>query len=121
MSKSITDDPSKFEQPVGHLYCGIHSDDAAGFAYPDCTPEWFGSQANAIFTGTYGRVRLIAPLLWMDKTAVIQTGEDHGVNWPDTWSCYKGGDLHCGTCPTCRSRREGFIKAEIEDPTSYAA
>lgn len=113
-------EPATQNPAVSHLYCGIHADDAASFAYPDCTPEWFGSQANAIFTGTYGRVRLIAPLLWMDKTQIVQTGEDFGVPWKDTWSCYKGGEEHCGVCPTCRSRREGFVKAEVEDPTSYA-
>jgi 7-cyano-7-deazaguanine synthase len=113
-------EPTTQAPTVGHLYCGIHADDAAGFAYPDCTPEWFGSQANAIFTGTYGRVRLIAPLLWMNKTQIIMAGDDFGVPWEDTWSCYKGEELHCGTCPTCKARREGFFDAEVTDPTSYA-
>jgi 7-cyano-7-deazaguanine synthase len=104
-----------------HLYCGIHSDDAAGYAYPDCTSEFFGSMANAIFTGSYGRTRLIAPALWMTKANIVSVGEELGVPWHETWSCYKGGDLHCGQCATCRARKEAFETAGIEDPTEYLA
>lgn len=111
--------PSNGYEPIAHLYCGIHSDDAAGFAYPDCTPEFFGSAANMIYTGTYGRVRLIAPLLWMDKSEIITRGDELGVDFGGTWSCYKGGAVHCGSCPTCRARRKGFIDADVNDPTDY--
>lgn len=111
--------PGQIMETYGHLYCGIHSDDAAGFAYPDCTPEWFGSQANAIFTGTYGRVRLIAPLLWKSKAAIVSLGDSLGVEFQKTWSCYKGEELHCGTCPTCIARKEAFATAGVEDPTDY--
>jgi len=106
---------------VAHLYCGIHSDDAAGFAYPDCTPEWFGSMANAIFTGTYGRVRLVAPALFLTKAQIVSEGEELGVDWAATWSCYKGEELHCGVCPTCIARQEAFATAGVDDPTAYAS
>lgn len=102
------------------LYFGAHAEDAANWAYPDCTPEFIGAMANAIYIGTYGEVRLHTPLQWLNKKQIIQLGETVGVDWSLTWSCYKGGEVHCGECPTCRSRREGFKAAGVDDPTVYA-
>lgn len=102
------------------LYFGAHAEDAANWAYPDCTPEFIGAMANAIYIGSYRRIRLVTPLEWLDKTHVIKLGEEHQVPWRNTWSCYKGLALQCGTCPTCRSRREGFANAGVKDPTIYA-
>jgi len=101
------------------VYFGAHAEDAANWAYPDCTPEFIGAMANAIYVGSYGCVRLYTPLEWSDKQAIIEYGTKLGVNWKDTWSCYAGGEAHCGTCPTCRARRAGFIAAGVEDPTVY--
>jgi 7-cyano-7-deazaguanine synthase len=103
------------------IFFGAHKDDAAGDAYPDCTPEFIGSMAAAIHRGTYGAIRLHAPLEWMGKADIIQKGTKLGVPWHMTWSCYAGGDIHCGTCPTCRARKQGFRDAHIDDPTEYAA
>lgn len=102
------------------IYFGAHSEDAANWAYPDCTPEFIGAMANAIFIGTYQQVRLHAPLMWMKKHEIITLGAELAVPLSLTWSCYKGEELHCGTCPTCRSRHDGFIKAGITDFTEYA-
>ncbi len=101
------------------IYFGAHSEDAANWAYPDCTAEWTGAMANAIYIGTYHHIRLITPLQWMTKAGVVMIGNRLGVDWAKTWSCYKGGNKHCGTCPTCRSRREAFIEAGVLDPTVY--
>ena len=102
------------------IYFGAHAEDAANWAYPDCTPEFIGAIANAIYVGTYRAVRLHTPLQWLMKHEIITLGAHLGVNFKDTWSCYKGEELHCGVCPTCRSRREAFIRAGIVDPTEYA-
>lgn len=102
------------------IYFGAHADDAAGFAYPDCDERFTGAMANAINIGTYYTVRLYTPLQWMDKQAVVEKGHKLGVRFENTWSCYKGEDLQCGVCPTCRSRREAFVAAGIDDPTIYA-
>jgi 7-cyano-7-deazaguanine synthase len=102
-------------------YFGAHADDAAGFAYPDCLPEFTGSMANAIWVGSYFTTRLCVPLQWMNKAEIVEKGYKLGVDFAGTWSCYAGGLLHCGTCPTCRSRREAFLAAGIDDPTAYAA
>lgn len=102
------------------IYFGAHADDAAGGAYPDCQFSFTGAMANAINVGTYGTIQLLVPLQFMDKTAIVEKGHKLNVDFANTWSCYKGEELHCGVCPTCRSRREAFIAAGIKDPTVYA-
>jgi 7-cyano-7-deazaguanine synthase len=103
------------------IYCGIHADDAANDAYPDCTLEFIGSMANAIYVGTYFKVRVRAPLVHMEKKDVVAAGTFLGVNYGQTWSCYVGEDKHCGVCPTCRARKESFADNGLPDPTEYAA
>jgi 7-cyano-7-deazaguanine synthase len=107
------------ESAEATIYIGVHADDGVNWAYPDCTPEFIGAMANAIYVGTYLKVRLRAPLLFLDKPAVVREGTRLGVDFANTWSCYKGQDLHCGTCPTCRSRREAFDLNGLQDPTEY--
>lgn len=102
------------------IFFGAHAEDAQNWAYPDCTPEFIGAMGNAIFIGTYQRVRLHTPLMWLDKKSIIQAGESLGVDWKWTWSCYKGERLHCGQCPTCIARQNGFRAAHVDDPTDYA-
>lgn len=102
------------------LYYGAHAEDAQDWAYPDCTPEFNGAMANAIYVGTYAQIRLLTPLQWMTKKDIILAGQALGVRWENTWSCYKGGEVHCGECPTCRARRAGFESAGVTDPTDYA-
>lgn len=101
------------------IYFGAHREDAHNWAYPDCTPEFIGAFANALFVGTGHRIRLHTPLQWLMKKDVIALGDKLGVYWLQTWSCYKGGFTHCGICPTCRSRRDGFVQAGVADPTTY--
>lgn len=103
------------------IYCGIHADDAANDAYPDCTLEFIGAMANAIYVGTYFKVRVRAPLVHMEKASVVSEGFSLDVDYAHTWSCYVGEDEHCGVCPTCRARKQAFIDAGIVDPTEYAA
>jgi len=103
------------------IYFGAHAEDAQNWAYPDCTPEFIGAMANAVYIGTYGEVRLRTPLEWLDKEHIVRLGESLGVDWSLTWSCYRGEEIHCGTCPTCRARRAGFAAAGVADPTTYAA
>jgi len=102
------------------IYFGAHAEDAANWAYPDCTPEFIGAMANAIYIGSYQAIRLHTPLQWLMKSEIVELGDKLSVRFEDTWSCYKGEPLHCGVCPTCRSRREAFVAAGIDDPTVYA-
>lgn len=101
------------------IYFGAHAEDAKNWAYPDCTPEFISAMGKAINIGSYGKVKLEAPLQFMTKADIIMKGNSLGVPLGNTWSCYHGGDIHCGECPTCISRRKAFYKAEIIDSTSY--
>ncbi len=101
------------------IYFGAHAEDAENWAYPDCTPEFIGGMANAIYIGTYRKIRLYTPLMFMRKHEIIRKGEELGVPWNLTWSCYEGSVQHCGVCPTCRARAEAFFLAKVADPTVY--
>lgn len=103
------------------VYFGAHAEDAKNWAYPDCTPEFIGAMANAIYIGSYMCTRLYTPIMWSTKKEIIFMGDRIGVDYSLTWSCYAGGDQHCGTCPTCRARKQGFKDANVRDPTEYAA
>lgn len=111
--------PPDYLHDLVTLYIGTHAEDAKNWAYPDCTPEFIGPMSTAIYVGTYFSVKLLAPLLYMSKDDIIRKGERLGVPYQLTWSCYKGEEVHCGTCPTCRARKAAFEIAGVEDPTVY--
>ena len=87
--------------------------------YPDCREDFLNPMAQAMESGTYARIKLLRPFLSMDKTAIVRRGTELKVDYARTWSCYKGGLLHCGTCGTCIERREAFLLAGVPDPTPY--
>lgn len=101
------------------VYVANHAADANDFAYPDCTFEFMGAMAAAIYVGTQGRVQLVAPFQFMDKAGIVAYGSNHGVPYDLTYSCYRGGTIHCGKCPTCKERRRAFWFAGHDDPTEY--
>lgn len=102
------------------VYAGMHAEDAAGFAYADCTPEFLGAMAAAIHIGTYGRVRLQAVFQFLKKAEIIELGQYLHVPYDLTFSCYRGGLIHCGQCSTCYARKEAFDVAGVQDPVEYA-
>lgn len=87
--------------------------------YPDCTSGFVSAFDAAAQAGTYVRVRLRAPYTAISKSDIARRGRLLGVDYARTWSCYKGGDKHCGCCGTCVERREAMAEAGIEDPTEY--
>lgn len=99
------------------LVIAAHSGDHA--IYPDCREPFMQAMAAAMREGTYARVELLRPFIDMEKAAIARLGAALGVDYGKTWSCYKGGDLHCGTCGTCVERREAFLLAGVADPTVY--
>jgi 7-cyano-7-deazaguanine synthase len=88
--------------------------------YPDCREEFMKPMAEAMRRGTYAQIELLRPFIDMTKTDIVRRGVELNVNYAETWSCYKGGELHCGRCGTCTERREAFIQAGVPDPTRYA-
>ena len=102
---------------VDGLVIAAHAGDHT--IYPDCREEFMKAMGDAITYGTYVQIELIRPFIAMDKTQIAARGADLGVDFSKTWSCYKGGDIHCGKCGTCVERREAFIDARVPDPTEY--
>jgi 7-cyano-7-deazaguanine synthase len=99
------------------LVIAAHGGDHA--IYPDCREAFMKAMAEALALGTYAGVQLLRPFISMTKAQIATAGARLGVNFSRTWSCYKGGALHCGCCGTCIERREAFAHAEIPDPTVY--
>lgn len=105
---------------AGWVYTGVHAEDARGWAYPDCTPEFVGAMANAIYIGTYHKVRLVAPLQNMMKKDIVLAGWELAAPFHLTMSCYRGESPACGKCPTCVERVGAFRLAGLDDPINYA-
>jgi 7-cyano-7-deazaguanine synthase len=95
---------------------GAHADDAAGNAYPDCSPEFFTAMNSSLITGSGGAVRLLAPFVNMNKTEIVKLGLALKVPYELTWSCYVGGERPCGRCGTCIDRAAAFAAAGTSDP-----
>jgi 7-cyano-7-deazaguanine synthase len=104
---------------AGEVWAGMHAEDAHNWAYPDCTPEFLGAMASAIYVGSYHEVRLITPHMWRTKADVVQSGFDLKVPFELTWSCYEGRNQACGVCPTCVGRIQAFARVGEVDPISY--
>jgi 7-cyano-7-deazaguanine synthase len=109
------------------VYFGVHAEDARGFAYPDCTPEFVGSMGAALYVATYHVVRLKAPLQNLMKAAICGGNiVMHTPLWL-SWSCYDpqripegdGRFLACGKCPTCVERIAAFQMNGYVDPIEY--
>ena len=77
------------------------------------------SIGDAIRLGTYAQIDVIRPFITMTKADIAKRGQELGVDFSKTWSCYVGGETHCGECGTCVERREAFLLAGIPDPTPY--
>ena len=101
------------------LVIAAHRGDHA--IYPDCREPFMQAMAEAIRSGTYERLEVLRPFIDTDKTGIAKRGAELGVDFSKTWSCYKGGTIHCGTCGTCVERREAFLLSGLPDPTTYLA
>lgn len=96
---------------------GNHAGDHA--IYPDCRAEFVDPMKKAIEVGTYRKIQLLTPFVNITKADIAKAGERFGVPYGMTWSCYKGGNIHCGKCGTCVERIEAFQKSGIADLTVY--
>jgi len=99
---------------------GMHAGDRA--CYPDCRAEFVDAMNDVAMLSCADAskaVKLWAPFIRRKKHDVITAGVQMGVPYGLTWSCYRDGEVHCGTCPACAERREGFRMARVEDPTTY--
>ena len=115
-----------------YVSLAVHKGDNNAFAYPDCSPKALAPLAEAIYHASNGLIELVAPFIEMQKYEIIQMIQSIDENvrsglykkWLEiialSWSCYDGGEVHCGECATCLERRQAFTRMHIPDPTTYA-
>lgn len=101
------------------LVIAAHGGDHA--IYPDCREGFMQAMDSAIRQGTYAQIELLRPFIRHSKADIVREGAALGVDFGRTWSCYRGGERHCGRCGTCVERREAFLLAGVADPTDYAS
>lgn len=87
--------------------------------YPDCRPSFVEAMSKATQEGTYPGIQILAPYTDITKADIAMKGKALGIDYTKTWSCYKGGEHHCGKCGTCVERREALAAAGISDETIY--
>lgn len=99
------------------LVIAAHAGDHA--IYPDCREDFMRAMGDAMRLGTYAGIELLRPFITLTKGQIAAAGARLGVDFARTWSCYKGGTVHCGKCGTCVERREALQQAGLPDPTVY--
>ena len=104
---------------AGGLVIAAHGGDHA--IYPDCREDFMRAMGDAMRLGTYEGIALLRPFIALNKAQIAAEGVKLGVDFGRTWSCYKGGEVHCGKCGTCVERREAFAQAGLADQTVYAS
>lgn len=99
------------------IVIAAHNGDHA--LYPDCREDFMEAMASAISLGTFANIQILRPFINYDKGQITALGHELGVDFSQTYSCYCGRAAHCGTCATCRERKDAFAAAHIPDPTQY--
>lgn len=106
-----------------HIATGVHAGDH--YIYPDCRPQFISSLEAMLKIANEGFIdpefSILAPFVHSTKGEIARRGDELNVPWEKTWSCYKGGEIHCGSCGTCFERREAFAEFNLHDPTEYLA
>ena len=102
---------------LNRIYIANHGGDHT--IYPDCRPEFIKAMTAATQARTFNNTRIEAAFTNITKADIVRIGTKLGINYAETWSCYKGGDCHCGKCGTCIERKEAFREAGLTDPTKY--
>lgn len=104
---------SKSDYVVYAAHAGDHA------IYPDCREFFANTMATAIANCDWHKVELLRPFIGKTKADIVKLGSELRVPFELTWSCYKGGEKHCGKCGTCVERREAVLLAGVNDPTEY--
>jgi 7-cyano-7-deazaguanine synthase len=107
------------KQASAHIYYGAHAGDH--YIYPDCRPDYIESMAQTIRLASNTRVALFAPYQQSDKGDILAEGISLGLDYANTWTCYKGGQEACGVCGSCDERLEAFVTNNMRDPVPYSS
>jgi 7-cyano-7-deazaguanine synthase len=95
---------------------GAHSGEYT--PYPDCQPQFAAAMNCATHLCDENTIEVLAPFVHWNKAAIVKRGDELGVPFELTWSCYEGGERPCGKCSTCLDRRGAFSKAGLHDPAT---
>jgi 7-cyano-7-deazaguanine synthase len=101
------------------IFYGAHSGDHP--IYPDCRPAFVSAMSTALHLADWSDLILEVPYLYLTKADILRIGLDLGVDYKETWTCYRGEEVACGTCGACTERLEAFRETGKEDPLAYAA
>lgn len=101
------------------IFYGAQAHDEYG--YWDCTRDFLSRINATLALNRRDAVTVLAPLIGKRKAELVRMGQGLGVDFAQTWSCYRGGEKACGTCPTCVERLNAFREAGAFDPLPYAA
>ncbi len=105
---------------ITDIFIGVSEVDYSG--YVDCREEFIKAMEQAVNLGTVlgaekkQHITIHAPFMHMTKADEVKLGEQLGVDFGLTWTCYRGGDKPCGTCDSCLLRAKAFAEAGVEDP-----
>jgi len=103
---------------ANYVFFGAHFSDRG--VYPDCRKEFVEAfQISERLANDNPILTIDAPFVDIDKSDIVKLGSELGVPFEQTWTCYKGGEIHCGVCSSCRERKRAFIEAGVPDPTGY--
>lgn len=101
-----------------HVFFGAHYSDRG--VYPDCRKEFVEAfQLSERLATDNPSLVIDAPFVDVDKSQIVKLGSELGVPFKETWTCYNGGELHCGVCSSCRERKRAFRESGVSDPTRY--
>lgn len=103
---------------ANHIFFGAHHSDRG--VYPDCRKEFVEAfEIAERLANDNPELSISAPFVEMDKSEIVTLGKKLGVPFEHTWTCYVGGELHCGVCSACNERKRAFREAGVTDPTYY--
>ena len=101
-----------------NVFFGAHHSDRG--VYPDCRKEFVEAfEAAERLATDNDNLKISAPFVGMDKAEIVALGNELGVPFENTWTCYVGGELHCGSCSACNERKRAFRESGGDDPTIY--
>ena len=110
-----------FAEAIGAdaVFIGAHQLDYSN--YPDCRSGFFDSFREAVREGTKSgaegsEIEVVTPIINMTKSEIVSKGNELGVPFGYTWSCYKQDSAPCGKCESCAFRMKAFEEAGIQDP-----
>jgi len=108
-----------FAENLGLKYVLIANNNGDQNNYPDCRTDFIKNMSDGFKCGTNNSVEIFAPYSMISKSDILKRGINYGVDYSRTYSCYDGGDIHCGKCNACQSRKIAFLQSNLIDPTHY--